>query len=165
VDQVTNFTVKVRILQESYKDLQNPFRPGMSAAVDIRTQRVENALSVPIQAVTTRSDSAMKDNPEVNEFREDEKSQKTEVTSENDKKKDLKDVKVEECVFVLVDGKAKFRKVKTGIQNTDYFQIKEGIRDGEEVISGPYSAVSRLLREGMRVDKTTGEEEKRPARK
>ncbi len=159
IDQVTNFTVKVRIVQDSYKDLQNPFRPGMSATVDIRTKKAVNVLSVPIQSVTTRSDSSLK-NPEVNEFKDDEG---TKVVDENDKKKDVKDIKIEECVFVLVDGKAKIRKVKTGIQNTDYYEMQEGLKEGEEVISGPYSAVSRLLRDGMRVNRVN--EEKHYARK
>jgi HlyD family secretion protein len=162
-DQVTNFTVKVRILPGSYSDLTNPFRPGMSATVDIRTKRVSDVLSVPIQAVTTRSDSAMK-SAEVNEFKEEDESQKTTVVHEHEKKKEIKDIKIEECVFVLIDGKAKLRKVKTGIQNTEYFEVKEGLKDGEEVISGPYTAVSRLLRDNMRVNRAS-EPEKHAAKK
>jgi HlyD family secretion protein len=126
-DQVTNYTVKVRILRESYAHLVNgkpsnysPFRPGMSATVDIRTRTTSGTLSVPIQAVTTRDTSASKNQPAGNE-------------------------KVDEVVFVIVDGKAVLRTVKTGIQDNQYIQISEGLKEGEEVIAGPYSAVSKSL--------------------
>jgi HlyD family secretion protein len=156
-DQVTNFTVKIRILQESYQDLMkgmdirtSPFRPGMSASVDIQTKRVSNTIAVPIQAVTTRSDSAMKKN--VTRGNEDE----DEVKIENQKDEKIKEkeagaVKIQECVFVLKEGKAALVKVKTGIQDDDYIEILEGVKEGDEIISAPYSLVSKILKTGTKV--------------
>jgi HlyD family secretion protein len=162
-EQVTNFVVKIRILQESYRDLLNesrtnaPFRPGMSATVDIQTKKASGIVTVPIQAVTTRSDStALKGNKAKKEEGVEE-GQDGIVIRDNkvkgkDESKDL--VKVEECVFVLgADGKAKMLKVKTGIQDNNYIEIKEGLKEGDEVISGPYSAVAKQLKDGMAVEK------------
>src|SRR4051812_4041362 len=140
-EQVTNFTVKIRILQESYKDLTNlsntsaPLRPGMSASVDIQTRRVSNIVSIPIQSVTTRSDSSdvpLKDMKKANNDNDG-----IVVKDDKDKKDDAKedDAKLEECVFILSEGKAKKVKVKTGIQDNNYIQIIEGIKDGDEIIS------------------------------
>ncbi|HRG37815.1 MAG TPA: efflux RND transporter periplasmic adaptor subunit, partial [Bacteroidia bacterium] len=136
-EQVTNFTVKIRILQDSYKDLTNlsnssaPFRPGMSASVDIQTKRIANIVSVPIQSVTTRSDSS--DAPQNEVKKADQNNEGVVVTNEKDKKFENKDAstELEECVFILSEGKAKKVKVKTGIQDNDYIQIIEGIKDGD----------------------------------
>jgi HlyD family secretion protein len=158
-DQVTNFVVKIRILQESYQDLINannnvaPFRPGMSATVDVQTKEAKNIVTVPIQSVTTRSDSsAFKKDMKDNGGGEDD----IVIKNENDKsdKTNAKDaIKIEECVFVYADGKAKLVKVKTGIQDNNYIEIKEGIKEGEEVISGPYNAISKQLKDAMEVKK------------
>lgn len=159
-EQVTNFVVKIRILQESYQDLvitdknSAPFRPGMSATVDIRTKEAKNIITVPIQSVTTRSDSTAFKGKETG--KEGENGDDIVVKNANDKndKKDLKDViKVEECVFAFVDGKSKMVKVKTGIQDNNYIEIKEGIKVGDEIISGPYSAIAKQLKEGTEVKK------------
>lgn len=162
-DQVTNFTVKIRILQESYKDLMNPqnpnlspFRPGMSATVDIHTKSAINVLSLPIQAVTTRSDSAMKagdgkDKEKMDDYDTkvvDEKKQKIEMNNMP------KDIKPQECVFVFADGKIKLQKVKTGIQDNIAIEITEGLKEGDEVVNGPYNAVAKVLKNGMEVKKT-----------
>lgn len=162
-DQVTNFSVKIRVLQDSYKDMVNaagisPFRPGMSATVDIQTKRVKDIIAVPIQAVTTRKDSAKfkhkggdsKDNGDEEEFKVvDEKENKV-------KKED--EPKVEECVFLLVDGKAKLVKVKTGIQDNEYIEVTSGLKEGDEVITSPYTAVSKILRDKSRVKKVDKED-------
>jgi HlyD family secretion protein len=157
-EQVTNFVVKIRILQDSYKDLFNstrtnaPFRPGMSATVDIQTKKVSNVVAVPIQAVTTRSDSTEYKAREVKKQPEGDG-----VVARDDKEKtaeDLKElIKVEEVVFLYADGKAKLVKVKTGIQDNNYIEIQQGLKLGDEVISGPYSAVSKQLKDGMEVKK------------
>jgi HlyD family secretion protein len=160
-DQVTNFTVKIRILQESYKDLMDiknpnlsPFRPGMSATVDIHTKSVTNVLSLPIQAVTTRSDSAMKKD----ERKKDRDDNEAKVVDEKLKKIQMnqspKDVKPQECVFVLKDGKVRLQKVKTGIQDNVAIEITNGLKEGEEVVNGPYNAVSKMLKDGMEVKKS-----------
>jgi len=141
-DQVTNFTVKIRILRESYKDMLegkpasfSPFRPGMSASVDIRTKRVNDVIALPIQAVTTR-DTAKK------EIEKDPL-----ISAEVQEKKKENDI-VHECVFVIEDGKAKLRMVKTGIQDNMWIQILEGLKPGEMVISAPYNAISKTLKDG-----------------
>jgi HlyD family secretion protein len=148
-DQVTNFDVKIRILPDSYKDLiaadkpnESPFRPGMSATVDIRTESVSNTLTLPIQAVTSRADSAQAA----------AKPEKEESTQNDDKTKKKIEV-VQEYVFVYDKGVAKMVKVKTGIQDNTYIQITEGLKDGQEVITAPYRAVSKKLKDGDKVTK------------
>ncbi|MBL7888156.1 MAG: efflux RND transporter periplasmic adaptor subunit [Bacteroidia bacterium] len=158
-EQVTNFTVKIRILQESYQDLmvennnRPPFRPGMSATVDIQTKQAKNVVTVPIQAVTTRSDSSAFEKKGMKEGGEEEGE--IVVKDEKDKSGEEKkeEIKIEECVFVYAEGKAKMVKVKTGIQDNNFIQIVSGLNDGDEIISGPYSAVSKQLKDGMEVNK------------
>ncbi|MDO9255711.1 MAG: efflux RND transporter periplasmic adaptor subunit [Bacteroidales bacterium] len=149
-DQVTNFDVKIRILPSSYKDLiavdkpnDSPFRPGMSATVDIRTESVENVLTLPIQAVTTRADTT-KAAPKV------EENDQAQQGDENVKKK--AEV-VQEYVFLYDKGVTKMLKVKTGIQDNTYIQITEGLKDGQEIITAPYRAVSKKLKDGDKVTK------------
>lgn len=162
-EQVTNFTVKIRILQESYKDLMNdrdisPFRPGMSATVDIQTKRVNNVLSVPIQSVTTRADSSALNSQDKKESDEDD--EEIIVRDEKDKsKEDTKAlVKIEECVFIMDEGKAKQVKVKTGIQDNNFIEIKEGLKEGDQVVSGPYSAISKQLKDKTEIKKVEKED-------
>ena len=143
-DQVTNFTVKVRVLAESYarllvKDSKNPspFKPGLSATVDIQTNRT-NALSVPIQSVTTRA----------------QKEENAGMPAKDDDKVKKVSDAVKEYVFVYnTDGTVKQVEVTTGIQNDMYIQILSGLKGGEEVVSGPYSAISKTLNDKMMVEK------------
>ncbi len=152
-DQVTNFEVKIRILPDSYKDLiaadkpnDSPFRPGMSATVDIRTASVVEVLTLPIQAVTTRADSTEAAAKKAVETKEGESAE----SSDNTKKK----VEVaQEYVFLYDNGVAKMVKVKTGIQDNNYIQITEGLKEGQEVITAPYREVSKKLKEGDKVKK------------
>ena len=116
-DQVTNFEVKIRILDNTN------FRPGMTASVEVQTKLVQDVISVPIQAVTTRKDTA-------------EKSGNKKV----------------ECIFRFENEIANFTIVKTGIQNDMYIQILEGISDSDVVIVGPYSLVSKTLKDGTKVE-------------
>lgn len=159
VDQVTNFEVKIRILQESYKDLKNdkqskktsPFRPGMSATVEIQTKTATNVLSVPIQAVTSRT---AKDTLEAdeNKRKEFEKEEFVDSKEENDKKIiSANKEEIRECVFVHQNGKAKLTYVKTGIQDNNYIEIVEGLEENTEVITAPYSQVSKQLKNGSAV--------------
>ncbi len=152
-DQVTNFVIKIRVLRESYLDLvtennKAPFRPGMSASVDVQTKKVSNVLTVPIMAVTTRNaDSIKVKTDEDEEYR-------MKVTSEEEEKNKLKkkpNDKIAEYVFTIKDGKAQMLEVKTGIQDNDYIEITNGVSDGQEVISGPYGAVARTLRKGTKI--------------
>jgi len=146
-DQVTNFKVKVRILKESYMDLikgkpetYSPFRPGMTATVDVITKRKQNVIGIPISSVVIKSDTtatkpfAMGDD-------------KNKVKSKSDKKY--------ECVFVKVGDKAKIRIVKTGIQDDTNIEILSGLNKGDEVITGPYVTVSKELNSGDKIKKST----------
>jgi HlyD family secretion protein len=152
VDQVTNFVVKIRLLRESYQFLisdnnQIPFRPGMSASVDIQTRKVINVIAIPIQAVTTR-------NPDSLNTTSNDEFDDREVKVKNDNEdKDLKkeEVKIKEYVFLVNNGSAKQIEVKTGIQDNDYIQVISGLSDKQEVICGPYSAVSKSLKEGTKI--------------
>jgi HlyD family secretion protein len=132
-DQVTNYTVKARILRESYQDLLvgksadfSPFRPGMSTTIDIITNRVLSVLSVPIAAVTTRDS----------------------LKSESKKTAEVTNSKVKECVFIVVDGKVKMKFVKTGIQDNMSIQILEGLTADDKVVTSPFRAISKTLKEG-----------------
>jgi len=156
VDQVTNFNVKIHILKDFYKDLlegqeinYSPFRPGMSCTVEIQTETAENTLTVPIQAVTTRiaKDSLDKLN-EKKKAKKDEGDRDVEVVTTAKKNE-----KIQECVFILSDGTAKKVDVKTGIQDNTYIQITSGLKTGDEIITAPYSAVSKLLKDGDKVKK------------
>ena len=156
VDQVTNFNVKIHLLKDSYKDLMkpelpdySPFRPGMTTTVEIQTETAKDALSVPIQAVTTRvaKDSLDKFNAKGNKEKGDGED-KTEIVSSKKKTGEI-----QECVFVLVNGAVKKVNVKSGIQDNTYIQILSGLKDGQEIISGPYSAISKTLNDKDKVKK------------
>ncbi len=139
-DQVTNFEVKVRMVKSSYGELvkdstESPFRPGMTASVEIKTARKSQVLSLPIEAVTTRTDTSS----QAKSYRMRKAS-----TSTND---------IFEVVFVYHNGKAVLKVVETGIQDDEFIEIVEGVVEGDEVISGPYSLVSKELINGDVVEK------------
>lgn len=141
-DQVTNFEVKVLLLRDSYQSLydqgyKNPFRPGMSATVDIQTESLTDILSVPIQAVTTRADSVLADTAGAKITASANKTDEDELV---------------EVVFLARDGRAEARRVKTGIQDNNYIQILEGLEENEEIITAPYNAVSKKLKPGTLVE-------------
>jgi HlyD family secretion protein len=150
-DQVTNFIVTIDIDQASYKDLVKPgkpypFRPGMSASVEILTNTGENVVSVSIQAVGTRDKEEKKDIPKEKKVNEEEAATAT-VAGFDD---------LLEVVFVVMPGDTVAqRTVKTGIQDNDYIQILEGLKEGEEVVIGPYAAVSRKLESGSKIQVET----------
>ena len=134
-EQVTNFTVKIRLLRDEQvmklfdeKKIKFPFLPGMSASVDIITKRLSKVLTVPIQSVTTREDTTRK------------------MTSKKDSIKNRNQV-----VFVLEEGKVKMAKVKNGIQDDTYIEVTSGLKENQTVITLPYSVVSRELEEGDEV--------------
>ncbi|MCF6342065.1 MAG: efflux RND transporter periplasmic adaptor subunit [Bacteroidales bacterium] len=150
-DQVTNFDVKITMLRESYEDLINPndpipspFRPGMSATVEIQTETAPNILTIPIQAVTTRADTT---------GRRKTAREKREEKRGKDDEKLVKEEEVKEYVFVYDDGLAVLKEVKTGIQDNTYIQITEGLEEGDEVIVAPYRAVSKTLKNRDEVEK------------
>jgi len=141
-DQVTNFKVKVRILEESYKDLTegkpetySPFRPGMTATVDIITKTRKDAISVPISAIVIKTDTSSTKKPYV---------KSTEIADRNLGEEEQK----YECVFVNDSGKAKLKVVTTGIQDDTNIEIISGLDEDDEIITGPYSMVSKNLNPG-----------------
>jgi HlyD family secretion protein len=151
VDQVTNFVVKIRVLRESYAYLitevnMAPFRPGMSASVEIQTSRAKDIITVPIPAVTTRN----ADTTKTKALNRDEEPEMT-VVDEKQEKLNKKKEDIKECVFVNRNGVAKMVYVTTGVQDDDYIEIKSGIQIGDEVISAPYGAVSKSLKDGSKI--------------
>lgn len=142
-DQVTSFKVKIIMLEESYKQLITeknpyPFRPGMTANVDIQTQMRANILTLPIEAVTSRTDSIF------------DKTKKTEKgkTEMNAK---TTSPEIQEIVFIVDKKLARSKKVKTGIQDNNYIEIISGLEEGTEVITAPYSAISRKLKDSAQI--------------
>lgn len=147
-DQVTNFSVKISVLKDSYSDLITdnspwPFRPGMSATVEILTKTGKDLLTVPIEAVTTRSDTT---------GRADRFQTKTDTLKRNEDQKDIV------CVFLYDNGIARLTPVETGIQDNRHIEIKSGLKAGDEVIRGPYDVVSRKLKNRDEVERSTQEE-------
>lgn len=163
-DQVTNFKVKVRILKESYADLlegkpasYSPFRPGMTATVDIMTKRKDNVLSVPISSVVVKSDTSATAKPVVLAPKEGENNNQDQKTPKSDKKF--------ECVFVKVGDKAKIRVIKTGIQDDTNIEVSSGLNKGDVVIIGPYAIVTKDLNSGDMVHVKTDGEIKKDSKK
>ena len=148
-EQATNFTVKIRLLSSSYADLVDlrkkkfPFLPGMSATVEIITDRAPNVLTVPIEAVTIRDDDKKAGD------KDDDEDEDRPKKDDSKRKEEIK-----EYVFVYENGKAVRKEVETGIQDDRYIQIKKGLQAGEEVIYSPYSTVHRTLADGDKVERT-----------
>lgn len=143
-DQVTNFRVKVRIIEESYQDLMegkpdyfSPFRPGMTATVDVITNKRNKIVAVPISSIVIKTDtsSAKKDYT---------KLASDDIKSESEEKF--------ECVFVSKNGEAKLRVVKTGIQDDTNIEVISGLEEGDEIITGPYNVVSKTLKSGDKIE-------------
>jgi HlyD family secretion protein len=161
-DAITEFEVRILILPASYLDLVKagnkfPFRPGMTASVDILTTTKSNALSVPLASVTTR-------NPE-EEKKEGENSgggPNSNARQTSDQNKPQKKVEDKTVIFVNDKGVAKMVEVKTGISDYDNIEILSGITDGTEIIVGPFTAVSKRLKDG---DKVRQAEKKEPEKK
>jgi HlyD family secretion protein len=146
VNENDNFKVKIRILKESYMDLlegkpatYSPFRPGMTATVDVITTRKEKVIGVPISAIVMKADTAATNRYEVKDEKPDDKK----VVAKTDKKF--------ECVFVKEGNKAKIRIVKTGIQDNTNIEVISGIKKGDVIIIGPYTTVSKDLNSGDKV--------------
>jgi HlyD family secretion protein len=146
-DQVTNFKVKVRIIPDSYADLTegkpdyySPFRPGMTATVDIITNKKEQVIGVPISSIVIKTDTTGA-----------KKTRRKEDVSENAEKF--------ECVFVKDGEVAKLRVVTTGIQDDTNIEIQTGLAEGDEVITGPYNTVTKMLNTGDKIKQMSDEDE------
>jgi len=156
-NDVTNYEVRIRLIVDSYKDLAGktfPFRPGMNASADIKTRRVDNVIAVPITAVNARvkgSDKSMADK------KKEEKESKGE--SEDDLSNAQPGDELEEVVFILQpDNTVKKAVVKSGIQDINYIEITSGLKAGDQVVTGPYNAVSKTLKTGAKVKVVPKEE-------
>lgn len=137
-DQVTNFDVKILVIPDSYKSLLkvgevNPLRPGMSCSVDIQTETRKSVLTVPIQSVTTRTDTT-----------------KVQVTPS--------DENIRTLVFTSDGSRALAKDVKTGIQDNSYIEITSGVKEGDQVISAPFSAISKKLSDSTLIQVVKKEE-------
>lgn len=161
-DAITEFEVRILILGSSYQDLVKagnkfPFRPGMTASVDIMTSRKDNVLSVPLAAVTTRAKEEEKkaENTEEGERRSGSGDQNTEPTKPVKKKED------KTVIFLNEKGVAKMIEVKTGISDYDNIEILTGISDSSVVITGPFLVVSKRIKDGDKIRATEKKEEKK----
>ncbi len=148
-NDVTNYEVRIRLDKSSYADLATktfPFRPGMNASADIKTKRLDNVLSVPITAVNARvkdSDKSMEEKKKEEKENRDEDAVYTGYNAGDE---------LEEVVFVLqADGTVKKAVVKSGIQDINYIEIISGLNAGDEVVIGPYTTISKKLKNGMKV--------------
>jgi HlyD family secretion protein len=155
-DAVTEFQVKVKILNESFQDLlanrskkSFPFKPGMTASVEVITDQKNGVLAVPISAVTTRGAETSTD-----------KSPEKTTEQPNDEKEAATQPQLKEVVFVDSVGKAALREVKTGISDFENIEIVSGLKEGELIISGPYALVSKKLKEGDLVVKKKNDTKK-----
>ena len=161
-DQVTNFNVKILLLDSSYKDLTDtvsgkkyPFRPGMSATVDIQTETRKNVISVPIQAVTTRS---LKANTPVESKKEEAEKPEGETEAVTTQETKTKEEEKVEVVFVYKEGKVFKQPVKTGIQDSENIEILEGLKAGDEIVVAPFNAINKLLNDSTLVKKVDEKE-------
>ena len=149
--EVANYKVHIRLIPEEYADLAKdnnifPFRPGMTASADIQTKSKRNVVTVPLNAVTTRDAKGEGKNTEV-----------TKSNASTEKAPTTIDEDVSEVVFVLQkDNKVKMVKVKTDIQDLNFIEVS-GVKVGDKIITGPYSTVSKTLKEGSLVNVVTKE--------
>jgi HlyD family secretion protein len=164
-DAITEFEVRILILRSSYEDLikkgnKFPFRPGMTASVEIITSKKDNVMSVPLAAVTTRNPDEKK-NPGETETKPDD--DKRTVTTSKDKVPEKKEDKV--VVFINDKGTAKMVEVKTGISDYDNIEILSGVGDSTEVVTGPFLVVSKRLKNGDKIKAVKKEEKKEESKK
>ena len=144
IDQVTNFEVKIYLITDSYSDLalegKNPFRPGMSASVSIQTSKVDNALAIPLQSITTRSD----------------------LIADSVKAKMGVNESLEQVFIVKEDNSVEIRVITTGIQDLSKIQVVTGLNEGDVIVTGPFSAISKTLKRESKVKIVTEEMLKKP---
>jgi HlyD family secretion protein len=161
-DAITEFEVRILILQSSYKDLMDagntyPFRPGMTASVEIITTRKADVLSVPLAAVTTRGEENKGPQPG------EQQNQDHPVTNTANKPPQKKEDKV--VVFINDNGVARMKEVKTGISDYDNIEILSGLPDSAEVVTGPFLVISKRLKDGDKIQLAKKEEPKKEEEK
>jgi HlyD family secretion protein len=158
-DAITEFEVRILILSSSYNDLVEkgnrfPFRPGMTASVDILTQTKANVLSVPLASVTTRNPDD--DNPLQNNNSNNSNDSRNVSNQTTEKKTEKQEDKI--VIFVNENGVAKMVEVKTGISDYDNIEIVSGVTDSTEVVVGPFLAVSKRLKDGEKIRRMESKE-------
>ena len=153
-EEVTNFEVKISIPDRSLR-----LRPGMSATADIETATVRNVVAVPIQSVTVRStDSKLspeeQERQRVKQAAQDRSDNRADITNEQQEKQKerAQRLKLQRVVFVKEGEKVRQQKVETGIADNTFIEIRTGLKPGEEVVSGSYTAISRRLKDGAKVE-------------
>jgi HlyD family secretion protein len=139
VEEVTNYEVKVLML-----DKLPTFRPGMSATADIRTRTAKNVLNIPIQSLTARDRQRLEKSSQVESTPAEREAEK----EHPGKVKNKKDNELVEVVFVVKDGMAKMCPVEVGISDDNYYEVKSGVNEGDEVVTGPFKILSRTLKDG-----------------
>jgi HlyD family secretion protein len=132
---VVNFDVRIKLI-----DIDKDLRPGMSCNASIETETINNVISVPLQSVTARGGFSPANPEEGEEGEEGNQNVKQEKKGNDNKPKEI--------VFIVKNGKAKSINVKTGLSDDNFIEIKEGLKSGEEVITGSYRAISRELNDG-----------------
>ena len=143
MEEVTNFEVRIRLFNRL-----PDFRPGMSAMAEIATETHKNVLNVPIQSVTVRERQEVM--PELSKKELQQAQQKAKKRSKKTKKYKREDDLVE-VVFVVEDGIAHIRPVKLGISDDNYYEVLSGLEEGEEVVTGPFRVLTKVLKDGDRV--------------
>ncbi len=152
-EEVTNFQVKIRVTD---KDVS--LRPGMSCNVDIETKTVENVVAVPIQSVTVRSREGNKTIEELTTDR-DKKAKETQgdgaaaaINEKQQRERERDDrAALQRVVFVRKGDTVKMTTVETGIGDTTHMEIKSGLKAGDEIVSGPFSTITRTLKDGSKI--------------
>jgi HlyD family secretion protein len=153
---VTQYEVRIRLDKSSYADLIDPakpksfpFRPGMNARADIKTKRLDNVLSVPINSVAARVKGSDKT---VADKKKEEKKKQSATEGDAEENVSVDESELEEVVFVVQkDGKVKRITVRTGIQDINYIEIKEGLTEGDEVVTAPFNSINKTLKDGSTV--------------
>ena len=153
-EEVTNFEVKISIPDRTLR-----LRPGMSATADIETATVKNVIAVPIQSVTVRSTDTDLSPEELERQRvaraarekDDNRADVANETLEKQKERAQR-LKMQRVVFVKTGDTVKMQKVETGIADDTFIEIRSGVKTGDEVVSGSYTAISRRLKDGMKVE-------------
>lgn len=149
-DAITEFEVRIKILNESFQDIikgkQNasPFRPGMTASVDIITQQKNDVVAVPLASVTTRNPQQLQQQEEEEKNEDENSARPVSNVGENNNEPEV----MKEVVFINDGGKAKMVEVETGISDYDNIEILSGLNENDQVISGPFQVVSKNLKEG-----------------
>jgi HlyD family secretion protein len=160
-NNATMYAVHIRLDPSSYADMVDPtkpkkfaFRPGMNASAEIKTKRVDGALSVPTMAVAAR----VKGSDETVESKKKEQEKKKEAESEGAEVTDVSD-ELEEVVFIIKqDGTIEKRSVTTGIQDMKYIEVLSGVKVGEKIVSAPFNAINKTLKTGDKVKEVTRDE-------